>query len=49
MFLVYVALVLIIMGLLMGVLALVADMYSRQRDLQEEILCRLKKMEYDKK
>ena len=43
--LVYVSLVLIIVGVLLIVLALVADMYVRQRDLQEEILYRLKKNE----
>ena len=44
--LVYVSLVLIIVGVLLVVLGLVADMYVRQRNLQEEILYRLKKREY---
>jgi len=43
--LVYISLVLIIVGVLMLVLALVAEMYVRQRELQEEILYRLKKSE----
>jgi hypothetical protein len=41
--LVYVSLALIVVGSLLFVLALVADMYARQRKLQEEILYRLKK------
>lgn len=44
--LVYISLVLIIVGVLLVVLGLVADMYVRQRNLQEEILYRLKKKEY---
>jgi hypothetical protein len=44
--LVYVSLALIIVGTLLFVLALVADMYVRQRKLQEEILYRLKKSNY---
>ena len=43
--LVYISLVLIIVGVLLLVLALVAEMYVRQRELQEEILYRLKKSE----
>jgi hypothetical protein len=44
--LVWVSLALIIVGAMMFVLALVADMYVRQRNLQEEILYRLKKENY---
>jgi len=45
--LVWVSLALIIVGALLVVLALVADMYVRQRRLQEEILYKLKSMEYN--
>jgi len=41
--LVYVALVLIFGGALLGVVGFIAEMYLRQRELQEEILYRLKK------
>ena len=44
--LVWISLALIIVGVLMFVLALVADMYVRQRKLQEEIIYRLKKENY---
>jgi glycosyltransferase involved in cell wall biosynthesis len=44
--LVWVSLALIIVGSMLFVLALVADMYVRQRELQEEILYRLKKEKY---
>jgi glycosyltransferase involved in cell wall biosynthesis len=42
----WVSLAMIIIGVLLFVLALVADMYVRQRKLQEEILYRLKKSNY---
>ena len=42
----WVSLAMIIIGALLFVLALVADMYVRQRKLQEEILYRLKKSNY---
>ena len=41
--LVYVSLVLIFGGALLGVVGFIAEMYLRQRELQEEILYRLKK------
>lgn len=46
--LVYLGVVLIIVGALLLVMALIADMYSRQRLLQEEMLYRLRKREYGK-
>lgn len=45
--LVYVGVVLIMVGALLLIMALIADMYFRQRLLQEEILYRLKKREYE--
>ncbi len=45
--LVYMGVVMIIVGALLFIMALIADMYSRQRILQEEILYRLKKREYE--
>ncbi|UCE74902.1 MAG: glycosyltransferase family 2 protein [Methanomassiliicoccales archaeon] len=45
--LVYIGVVLIVVGALLLVMALIADMYTRQRLLQEEILYRLKKREYE--
>jgi glycosyltransferase involved in cell wall biosynthesis len=45
--LVYIGVVLILVGALLLVMALIADMYTRQRLLQEEILYRLKKGEYE--
>jgi glycosyltransferase involved in cell wall biosynthesis len=44
---VYIGVVFIMVGALLLVMALIADMYSRQRLLQEEILYRLKKKEYE--
>ena len=45
---VYIGVVLIIVGALLLVVALIADMYWRQRLLQEEILYRLKEARYRK-
>ncbi len=46
--LVYLGVVLIIVGALLLVIALIADMYNRQRLLQEEIIYRLKESKYRK-
>lgn len=46
--LVYLGVVMIIVGALLLIMALIADMYSRQRLLQEEILFRLRNKEYEK-
>lgn len=46
--LVYIGVVLIMVGALLLIMALIADMYSRQRLLQEEILYRLKEAKYRK-
>lgn len=44
----YADVVLIVVGFLLIILALIADMLDRQRKLQEEVLYRLKKMETEK-
>ncbi len=45
----YAAILLMFLGFLLVILALIADMNSRQRKLQEEILYRLKKKEFNEK
>ena len=48
MWVVYADVVLIVLGFLLMILALLADMLDRQRKLQEEILYRMKKREFEK-
>jgi len=45
---VYADVILIVLGFLLMILALIADMVDRQRKLEEEILYKLKKMELEK-
>ncbi len=47
MFLIYINVVLLFFGFLLIILAFLADMFDRQRKLQEEILFRLKKEEFN--
>ncbi|MAG50561.1 glycosyl transferase family 2 [archaeon] len=47
MFLVYINVILLFFGFLLIILAFLADMFDRQRKLQEEILFRLKKEEFN--
>ncbi|MDD5163923.1 MAG: glycosyltransferase family 2 protein [Candidatus ainarchaeum sp.] len=44
----YADVILIVLGFLLAVLAMIADMNSRQRKLTEEILYRIKKQEFEK-